>query len=116
VRGSVLPALESINPAAVEAIVRFADLAADDDQLLDALAAGELERRRGADGAIDWRDPPPPALARRVLRLAIGDPAPSSDRIEAVLEAASGRRGGLSIELGRGRTAEIRGRRIVIGL
>jgi hypothetical protein len=51
-----------------------------------------------------------------VLRLAIGDPAPSADRIEAVLEAAAGPRGGITIELGRGRTAEIRGRRIVIGL
>jgi tRNA(Ile)-lysidine synthase len=115
VRGSVLPALESVNPATVEAIVRFADLAADDDQLLDALAANELDRRRGADGAIDWQDPPPPALGRRVLRLAIGDPSPAADRIEAVLEAASGPRGGLSIELGRGRMAEVRGRRIVIG-
>jgi tRNA(Ile)-lysidine synthase len=115
VRGSLLPAFESLNPATVEAIIRFAELAADDDQLLDALAEDELERRRGADGAIDWRDPPPPALGRRVLRVAIGDPAPSADRIEAVLEAASGPRGGLTIELGRGRTAEIRGRRIVIG-
>jgi tRNA(Ile)-lysidine synthase len=115
VRRSVLPELESINPAAVQAIVRFADIAADDDQLLDALAADELKRRRAPDGAIDWRDPPPAALGRRVLRLAIGDPAPSADRIEAVLEAASGPRGGLSIELGRGRAAEIRGRRIVIG-
>jgi tRNA(Ile)-lysidine synthase len=115
VRADVMPALESLNPAAVDAVVRFAALAADDDTLLDALAADEL-RQRGTDGALDWHDPPPPALGRRVLRLAIGDPAPSADRIEAVLEAASGPRGGVTIELGRGRTAEIRGRRIVIGL
>ncbi len=116
IRGSVLPELESLNPATVEAIVRFAELAADDDALLDALAADELERRRDATGALDWRDPPPLALGRRVLRLAIGDPAPAAERIEALLVAASGPRGGLSIELGRGRTAEVRGRRIVIGL
>jgi tRNA(Ile)-lysidine synthase len=116
VRGSVLPALESLNPATIEAIVRFADLAADDDELLDALAADELERRREADGALNWHDSPPAALGRRVLRLAIGDPAPSADRIEALLDAAQGPRGGLRIELGRGRAAEVRGRRIVIGL
>jgi tRNA(Ile)-lysidine synthase len=115
VRADLVPAMESLNPAAVDAVVRFAALAADDDALLDALAADEL-RRRGTDGALDWHDPPPPALGRRVLRLAIGDPAPSADRIEAVLEAAAGPRGGITIELGRGRTAEIRGRRIVIGL
>jgi hypothetical protein len=50
-----------------------------------------------------------------VLRLAIGEPAPAAERIEAILEAATGPRGGLVIELGRGRTAEIRRRRIVIG-
>jgi hypothetical protein len=115
VRSELLPALERLNPAAVDALLRFAELAADDDALLDALAAGELARRRDADGAIDWRRPPPHALGRRVLRLAIGDPAPAADRIEAVLAAASGPRGGLIIELGRGRRATIRGRRVRIG-
>jgi tRNA(Ile)-lysidine synthase len=115
IRGDLLPALEALNPAAVEALVRFASLAADDDGLLDALAAAELTRRRGPEG-IDWHDPPPPPLGRRVLRLAIGDPAPAAERIEALLDAAEGQRGGIAIELGRGRTARIRGRRIVIGL
>ena len=115
-RATVLPVLEDLNPEAVAAIGRYAGLAADDDAFLDELAARELARRRDGDGAINWRKPPPPALGRRVLRLAIGEPAPAADRIEAVLEAASGPRGGLVIELGRGRTARIRGRRIVIGL
>jgi tRNA(Ile)-lysidine synthase len=115
-RATVLPVLEDLNPEAVAAIGRYAGLAADDDAFLDELAARELARRREGDGAINWRKPPPPALGRRVLRLAIGEPAPAADRIEAVLEAASGPRGGLVIELGRGRTARIRGRRIVIGL
>ena len=115
IRVDVLPALEALNPAAVEAILRFGALAGDDDALLDALAAAELTRRRGPEG-IDWRDPPPRALGRRLLRLAIGDPAPAADRIEALLEAAGGPRGGLAIDLGRGRTATVRGRRIVIGL
>jgi hypothetical protein len=51
-------------------------------------------------------------LARRVLRLAIGYPAPAADRILAVDEAARGPRGGLVIELGGGRRALIRQRRI----
>jgi tRNA(Ile)-lysidine synthase len=116
VREDVLPALAELNPAVVESVARFAALAADDDALLDALATDELARRRDDSGAIDWHDPPPPALGRRVLRLAIGDPAPAADRIEAILEAATGPRGGLVIELGKGRTATVRGRRIVIGL
>ena len=115
VRAELLPALHRLNPAAVAALNRYAQLAAEDDELLDALAAEELVRRRDADGAVDWRQPPPTSLGRRVLRLAIGDPAPAADRIEAVLDAASGPRGGLVIELGRGRTATIRGRRIRIG-
>jgi tRNA(Ile)-lysidine synthase len=115
-RATVLPVLEDLNPEAVAAIGRYAGLAADDDAFLDGLAARELAKRRDGDGSIDWRKPPPKALGRRVLRLAIGEPAPAADRIEAVLEAASGPRGGLVIELGRGRTARIRGRRIVIGL
>jgi hypothetical protein len=47
-----------------------------------------------------------------VLRLAIGDPAPPADRVEALLEAAAGPRGGVTIELGRGRRASVRQRRI----
>ena len=48
VRADLLPALERLNPAAVEALTRFGRLAADDDDLLDALAAAELAQRRNA--------------------------------------------------------------------
>jgi len=113
VRGELLPALERLNPAVVEALVRFGRLAADDDDLLDALAAAELARRKDqADGSIDWHDPPARALGRRVVRLAIGDPAPSAERVEALLDAAEGPRGGVVIELGGGRGASVRERRI----
>jgi tRNA(Ile)-lysidine synthase len=112
VRAELLPILESLRPGAVERIGRYARLAADDDALLDAVAAAELARRRIGDGAIDWHDPPAAALGRRVLRLAIGDPAPSAERIEALLEAASGDHGGVTIELGLGRSASVRGRRL----
>jgi len=112
VRGELIPLMESLRPGVVERIARFAGFAADDDQLLNAVAATELERRTDADGRIDWREPPDTALGRRVLRLAIGDPAPSAERLEALLEAAAGDRGGVRIELGGGRTASVRHRRI----
>jgi tRNA(Ile)-lysidine synthase len=112
VRGELLPLLEELRPGAVDRIGQFARLAADDDALLDQLAAAELDRRRAPDGSLDWRDPPPAALGRRVLRLAIGEPAPPADRVEALLEAAAGPRGGVTIELGGGRRASVRQRRI----
>jgi tRNA(Ile)-lysidine synthase len=114
VRAELIPLMESMRPGAVERIGRFASLAADDDALLDAVATAELDRRTDAEGGIDWHDPPTPALGRRVLRLAIGDPAPSAERLEALLEAASGDRGGVRIELGGARTASVRQRRIWI--
>jgi tRNA(Ile)-lysidine synthase len=113
VRAELLPAIERLNPAAVEALTRFGRLAADDDDLLDALAAAELTQRRDpAEASIDWHRPPARALGRRILRLAIGDPAPSAERIEALLDAAEGPRGGVTIELGAGRRGSVRGRHI----
>jgi hypothetical protein len=47
-----------------------------------------------------------------VLRLAIGGTPPAAERIEAVLDAAEGPRGGLAIELGGGRRASVRERLI----
>ena len=113
VRAELVPALERASPGAVEALLRFGRLAADDDDLLDSLAAAELAARTAADGrSIDWHAPPARALGRRVLRLALGDPPPSAERIEALLDAAEGPRGGVSIELGGGRRASVRERRI----
>jgi tRNA(Ile)-lysidine synthase len=114
VRHELMPVLERLAPPAVAALTRFGRLAADDDDLLDAVAAAELARRRRRDGAIDWHDPPHRALGRRMLRLAMGASVPSAERIEAVLEAAEGDRGGVQIELGGGRSASVRERRIAI--
>ncbi len=114
VRGEVVPLLESLRPGAVDRIGRYARLAAADNALLDEVATAELARRTENDGGIDWRDPPAPALGRRVLRIAIGEPAPSAERIEALLEAAGGDRGGVRIELGAARVASVRRRRISI--
>ncbi len=115
VRAELLPLLEELRPGAVDRIGSFARLAADDDALLDEIAAAELARRRTEAGEIDWHDPPADALARRVVRLAIGEPAPSAERVEALLEAAAGDRGGVTVELGGGRVASVRERRIRIG-
>jgi tRNA(Ile)-lysidine synthase len=114
IRHEVMPAVERLNPAAVEALTRFGRLAADDDALLDGIAAAELTRRRTPEGDIDWRDPPARAMGRRAMRLAIGDPAPSLERIDALLNAAEGTRGGVSIELGGGRSASVRERTISV--
>jgi tRNA(Ile)-lysidine synthase len=114
VRHELLPLMETLRPGAVDAIVRFSAIAAADDALLDALAAAELARRREGD-EIDWRDPPARALGRRVLRLAIGPPGPSLERLDALLEAAEGERGGLRLELGGGIAASVLHRRIRIG-
>jgi len=115
IRGELLPMLEDLRPGAVDRIGQFARLAADDDALLGEIAAAELARRTTAEGELDWHDPPGPALGRRVLRLAIGEAAPSAERLEALLRAAGGDRGGARVELGGGRTATVEGRRIRIG-
>jgi tRNA(Ile)-lysidine synthase len=112
VRGELLPLLESIRAGAIDAVARFSRLATADDDLLEALAAEELSRRRGSTGEVDWSAPPPAALGRRVLRQFIGEPAPSAERIDALLEAAEGPRGGQTIELGAGRQVSVRQRRI----
>jgi tRNA(Ile)-lysidine synthase len=114
VRADLVPILEELRPGAIDRIGRFARLSADDDALLDDIAAAELARRTAEDGGIDWHEPPPPALGRRMLRLAIGQSAPNAERIEALLVAAAGDRGGVEIELGGGRTASVRHRRITV--
>jgi tRNA(Ile)-lysidine synthase len=114
VRQEVLPVLERLNPATVDALLRFGRLAADDDAALDAIAAADLDRRRTPDG-IDWRNPPTRAIGRRILRLAVGGPSPSAGRIEALLDAAEGSRGGVTVELGGNREASVRSRIIRLG-
>ena len=115
VRAELLPLMEELRDGAVERIARFSRLAGDDDALLAELATAELRVRRSDDGEIDWHDPPPRALGRRVLRMAIGHPTPSAERLEALLDAAEGERGGVTLELGAGRAGSVRARRIRIG-
>ena len=113
VRAEVMPALERLNPAVVEALLRLATLAGDDDDLLTATALRELERRRLPGEAIrlDWRDPPARPIGRRVVRIAVHS-APSLERVEALLDVAEGGQGGKRVELGRGLAAVVAGRTI----
>ena len=115
VRGELVPLLEQLRTGAVDRIGQFSRLAADDDALLDELAAAELVRRTTPDGGIDWRDPPRRALGRRMVRRVVGDPAPSAERVEALIDALEGPRGGLVIELGGGRRASVRDRQLRFG-
>jgi tRNA(Ile)-lysidine synthase len=113
-RAELIPALEDLHPGAVEALASLAARAGDEDLLLDDFAGAELATRRLADGWIDWRPDPPAALARRLLRLAAGDPPPSAERVEAVIDALAARRGGRTIQLGGGRSALVRADRVRI--
>ena len=120
IRHEVLPALARINPDVVSALLRLGRLASDDDELLAELAASELGVRTepeapGAGGhvTLDWHDPPRRTIGRRVIRLAAGAALPL-ERVEALLDAAEGARGGVHIELGGGRSATVRGRIIEV--
>jgi tRNA(Ile)-lysidine synthetase-like protein len=107
-RADLVPALERLHAGAIPSVTRLVRLLADDDDLLEAMAASALASRRRPDGRVDWSDPPPRALARRALRQAVGEPAPSVERIDALDAAARGSRGGTTVELGGGRTATVR--------
>ena len=113
-RTDLLPAFEGLHGGAIEAVSRMAVQASDDDRLLDALALTALAGRRSADGWIDWRPAPLSAIAARMVRAAVGAPAPSSERTEALVAAANDGRGGRVIELGSGRNAVLRGGRVRI--
>ena len=104
-RAGLVPALEELHPGAVESLASSAARAADEDRAMDALTAADLAARRSADGAISWRPEPAPAIGRRLVRLAAGAPAPSAERVEALVSALGERRGGRVIELGGGRRA-----------
>ena len=96
VRAEVLPALERLNPARGRgASSGWPGSRRTTTTPLDAIAAAELARRRNRTGASTGVEPPARAIGRRVLRLAIGEPSPSAERIEALLDAAEGPRGGL---------------------
>jgi tRNA(Ile)-lysidine synthase len=105
-RREVIPRLEQgARRDLVEVLARQADLIADDNDVLDALAR---------DATIDRLQDLPRAIARRVVRQWLqGDGPPSSaNTVERVLEVARGDR--RAVEIGGGRRVERSGGRLSI--
>ena len=117
IRHELLPVLERVlGPGAVPALARAARLAADDEEVLEALAAAEEERvvqvRDAGVVVLDRRAlaPLPRALARRILRRCLeGNPAdpfrPTASHLEALLRLARAEGPGTRLDLPRGWTA-----------
>ncbi len=126
-RLGALPALEAaLGPAAVENLARAAELARDDEELLDALAAEEEARvvaGREPDAiALDRRALTglPAALARRVVRRALADldreqPGEAA-HVHAVLALARAEGSGTEAHLPRGVLARREGGRVILSL
>jgi tRNA(Ile)-lysidine synthase len=97
IRSRLLPVLSEMNPAITRTLAKTAQLLADEDRYLDALAAEWVRRRSGSPGAgialpargVEALSDLPPALARRVVRLALaragGDPRGASQAVVAAV-------------------------------
>jgi tRNA(Ile)-lysidine synthase len=106
VRHDLLPVFRSLHPSAEANLLRTAELLADDDAALDALAAGLL----AGPGALATARvaAAPPAVVRRALRRVAGFPAPRPVAAERVAALARSRSGSGLVPLGAGRSAERR--------
>jgi tRNA(Ile)-lysidine synthase len=112
VRLDLLPAFRSLHSAAEANLLRTAELLAEDDAALDAIAADLL-----ADGdslATVAVAAAAPAVVRRALRRVAGFPAPRPVAAERVAALARSRSGSGTVPLGAGRSAERRYDRIAI--
>ncbi|MGB3304685.1 MAG: tRNA lysidine(34) synthetase TilS [Thermomicrobiales bacterium] len=112
IRNEVLPVLEAVMPGSVANIARFAGLAAEDDDALDALAADLVDRAPDRDALpLALVAQQPVALQRRVLRTWVLARIPrlelSSQRVEALHRACLRGEGGKRIQLGEGWTGVI---------
>jgi tRNA(Ile)-lysidine synthase len=110
VRHEILPRLEALAPGAVGALARFAALAADDDQLLEEIAAEALVEAVDPGGRLvsDRLRVQAPALQRRMvrqwLRAQAGPFELSAERTEAVVAKAVAGSGAREVEVGEGWT------------
>jgi tRNA(Ile)-lysidine synthase len=106
IRHDILPMLESIASGATVNIARFAELAGEDDDLLDSMASerlhlqpdGDLHRRAIVDQ--------PKAIQRRVVQQWVAlcgfDGDLTTNRIDAICELAERNRSGAQLDLGAG--------------
>ena len=123
-RREVIPALEVGAGRDLRGVLaRQAAFARADSDLLDTLAAEVLARagdRLELDAAV--LAGAPEALARRALRLWLGPPPPSAERIEAVLAVVRGQRrsaelpGGVEVGRAGGRLSRSDGRQVTTGV
>ncbi len=114
-RREMIPALEEAADRNLRAVLaRQAAVARGESTLLDDLA-GEALRAAGDPPAVDALAGLPEALARRVLRLWLGPPAPSAGHIETVLGIIFDRRraadlpGGVRVVRSGGRLHRVEG-------
>jgi len=111
VRLDLLPAFRSLHPSAEANLLRTAELLAEDDAALDAIAASLLAGPDSlATAAVATASP---AVLRRALRRVAGFPAPRPVAAERVAALARSRAGSGTVPLGAGRSAERRYDRIV---
>lgn len=111
IRHDVLPELERIVPGATANLARFADFAAEDDDLLDRIAGEHVLVQPGGGIHRSAIIEAPRAIQRRVVRHWIGRVAPdvdlTSDRTDAVCRMAERNRTGSQVEIGGGWAVQI---------
>jgi len=113
VRHTVLPAIEAVFPDARSAIVRFAAIVGDEDELLDGVAREALRCAVGNEHELPRRAliAQNVAIQRRIVKLWlkrwITNDALRSERVGAVLELAQANRGGKTIEVGENVTVSL---------
>lgn len=111
IRHDVLPLLDRITPGATVNIARFAELAGEDDDLLDSMASERLQLQ--PDGDLHRRAivDQPKAIQRRVVQMWTGlrgfDGELTTNRIDAVCELAARNRSGSKLDLGAGWTVRL---------
>ena len=118
IRQRVLPELTELNPRAVEAIARFAELASRDDEALDEWAAREVQRHVVVDADAARIDRValrqlPSAVAVRMLRQALGALGLETAARESQLLIELSRRRGAMLSL-RGGEARVEGDVLVL--
>jgi tRNA(Ile)-lysidine synthase len=109
-RHEVLPTLETFFPGAATALARYADLAAEDDRALQALASAILKDGVDPGGRLAAASlrAQPPAIQRRVIRGWLEEATNASwlsaERTDAALLLAQSGRSGTALEMGEGWT------------
>ena len=108
IRHRLLPVIEQISPAGIVALARFAALSADDETYLEQAAAEAapavvLSGSNGVQLDVEALAMLPPAIGRRVVRLAAERAVPSeafgAAHLEAVMQLAGGDRPAGSVDL-----------------